>query len=110
MESTQFFKDYRSFVSFDTNHYGKATLFENEHILIGLNSLEPGQSMEKHAHKNQNRFYLVLEGKGLARVGEEEKEIEPGMVIWIPSGHVHGIKNTCNERMVMLIGFTGHDD
>jgi quercetin dioxygenase-like cupin family protein len=111
MENDDHFKNYRSFVSFQVERYGKSTLFENEHILIGLNCLEPGQGMEKHAHEIQCRFYLVLEGSGRVWVGDEQKEVEKGTVIWVPSGHTHRIVNTGIERMVMLVGIApSHSD
>ena len=104
MDNNKFFKDYSAFVSFRAERYGKATLFENEHILVGLNCLEPGQEMEKHSHEVQCRFYLVLEGSGNVWVGDELKKTEKGTVIWVPSGHTHRIKNTGTERMVLLVG------
>jgi len=104
MERDEFFKNYSSFVSFQVERYGKSTLFENERILVGLNCLEPGQEMEKHAHEIQCRFYIVLEGNGHAWVDDEQEEVQKGMVIWIPSDHTHRIVNTGMERMVMLVG------
>jgi mannose-6-phosphate isomerase-like protein (cupin superfamily) len=104
MENNEFFKDYRSFVSFQADRYGKATLFENEHILVGLNCLEPGQGMEKHAHEIQCRFYVVLEGNGQVWIDDEQKQVEKGIVIWIPAGHPHRIVNIGIERMVLLVG------
>ena len=78
MEDIELFKNYSSFVSFRAERYGKSTLFENEHILGGLNCLEPGQGMEKHSHEIQCRFYLVLEGNGQVWVGDKEKQVERG--------------------------------
>jgi mannose-6-phosphate isomerase-like protein (cupin superfamily) len=103
METTPFFKDYGSFTTFRPDRYGKSTLFENEYVLAGLNCLEAGQAMEKHAHQVQTRFYIVLEGKGRAWVGSEQSEIEPGKVIWVPPGHAHRLENSGNERLVLLI-------
>jgi quercetin dioxygenase-like cupin family protein len=104
MSTDEFFKDYRAYGSFRQEHYGKATLFENEHILVGLNCLEPGQEMEKHAHQVQCRFYIVLEGSGRVWVGDEQNETGKGAVIWVPADHSHRIVNTGIERMVMLVG------
>lgn len=106
MENLEFFKDYRDFVSFRADRYGKATLFENDHILVGLNCLEPGQTMEKHAHEIQCRFYIVLEGEGQVWVGDVQQETEIGTVIWIPAGHAHRLLNLGTERMVLLVGIT----
>ena len=104
MENTELFKDYKDFVSFRAERYGKSTLFENEHILVGLNCLEPGQAMEKHAHEIQCRFYLVLEGRGQVWIGDEQMKTDQGTVIWVPAGRPHHIVNSGGERMVMLVG------
>lgn len=104
MENNEFFKDYSAFVSFRKERYGKATLFENERVLVGLNCLEPGQEMEKHSHEVQCRFYILLEGSGNVWVGDVLKRTEKGTVIWVPAGHTHRINNTGSERMVLLVG------
>jgi quercetin dioxygenase-like cupin family protein len=106
MQNSEFFKNYKSFVSFRPDRYGKSTLFENEHILVGVNCLEPGQEMGKHAHEVQCRFYVVLEGDGLVWVGDEMQATEIGTVISVPAGHPHRILNIGTERMVLLVGIT----
>jgi mannose-6-phosphate isomerase-like protein (cupin superfamily) len=106
LDSEEFLKDYRSFVFCQRERYGKSTLFENEHVLVGLNCLGPGQEMEKHAHEVQCRFYVVLEGSGRVWIGNEQSETEKGMVIWVPSGLAHRIMNTGSVRMVLLVGIT----
>lgn len=109
MGNTLFFKAYETFLSFRPNRYGKSTLFENEHILVGLNCLQPGQAMEKHAHEVQIRFYMVIEGKGITWVGDEQQETGVGMVIWVPAGYTHRIENTGEEQMILLVGITPPD-
>jgi quercetin dioxygenase-like cupin family protein len=42
----------------------KTTLFQAEHLMIGLNCLEPGQVQHVHSHQSQDKFYFVLEGVG----------------------------------------------
>ena len=104
MENSPFFKEYRSYLAFRQDRYGKSTLFENEHVLVGLNCLMPGQSMEKHAHEVQIRFYLVLEGQGIIWVGEDMQETKVGMAIWVPAGFTHKIENTGDGQMILLVG------
>jgi uncharacterized cupin superfamily protein len=110
-DAPQFFKDYRDSVSSRPDRYAKATLFENESILVGMNCLEPGQSMQKHAHEKQNRFYLVLEGNGVFKVGDQEGSFGLGMVVWIPAGNTHQIQNLGQQQLVLLVGIApGHAD
>lgn len=106
METETHFKKYPEYVAFRAERYGKAILFENEHVLVGLNCLNPGQSMEKHAHEEQTRFYLVLEGKGQVRVGDEVQEVEPQTVIWVPNHSAHRLENAGSEPLVLLVGIT----
>lgn len=93
MDREGFFKDYRSFVSFHREHYGKSTLLENDHVLVGLNCLQPGQEMEKHAHQVQSRFYVVMEGRGCVWVGDKQGEAKAGMGIWVPACYYHRLVN-----------------
>jgi quercetin dioxygenase-like cupin family protein len=102
MSNADFFKDYRKFISFQQERYGKSTLFENEHILVGLNCLESGQEMEKHAHEVQCRFYVVLEGKGNDTIGDAQEEVQTGLVIWVHAGQPHRILNSGSERLILL--------
>jgi quercetin dioxygenase-like cupin family protein len=104
MENETFTKAYSSFLNFNPDRYGKATLYENERILVGLNCLKPGQMMQKHAHQIQTRFYLVLEGKGLVWVDDEQKELVPGLVIWVAPGKSHRIEQKGSSDLIMLVG------
>jgi len=104
MDNTPLFKQYAEFISYRPERYGKATLFEDEHILVGLNCLKPGQLMEKHAHQEQIRFYLVLEGHGVVWVGEDQQQAGPGMAIWVPVRHTHRIQASEDGPMILLAG------
>ena len=66
----------------------------------------PGQVLEKHSHENQSRFYMVVEGNANVWVGNDEKEVEPGVVIWVPPNYYHKIINAGCNRLVLLVGFT----
>ncbi len=103
-ESLSVFKDYHDYIRTRPGRYGKSTLFENENILVGLNYLDPGQTMDKHAHQVQVRFYLILEGSGYFRIGDQEGSYGPGTVIWVPTGNTHQVQNLGKEPLVMLVG------
>ena len=97
-------KDYRDHVGFREGKHYKATLFNSKQILLGLNCLDPGQVQPVHTHGGQDKFYLVLEGRGSFSVGEDRFDAGPGNVVWAPSEVEHGVRNEGTERLVLFVG------
>ena len=82
----------------------KATLFQSTRLMLGLNCLEPGQAQHAHTHDGQDKFYFVVEGTGAFVVGDETRQAGEGMIIWAPAGVTHGVTNTGDRRLVLLVG------
>ena len=80
----------------------KHTLFESARLLVGTNSLLPGQSQPIHDHTGQDKFYLVLDGVGLFTVGDEQRPCGPGDLILAPSGVPHGVQNQGDTLLTFL--------
>ncbi|MDD5474376.1 MAG: cupin domain-containing protein [Candidatus Methanoperedens sp.] len=57
-------------------------------------SLEPGQSIPSHYHPAFEEVYYILSGYGIMTIGEEQKEISRGDVVYIPSPAPHSLLNT----------------
>jgi mannose-6-phosphate isomerase-like protein (cupin superfamily) len=81
----------------------KTTLWQGEHVMVGLNCLEPGQTQKVHAHDGADKFYFVLSGRGKFTVGDEEREAGEGMLVIAPSGIPHGVTNAGQERLSLLV-------
>ncbi|MDJ0785695.1 MAG: cupin domain-containing protein [Myxococcota bacterium] len=81
---------------------GKATLFESERILVGLNCFEPGQDHALHAHAGMDKVYHVLEGEGVFLLEGREIPMHAGLMLVAPEGVPHGIRNSGAERLVVL--------
>ena len=90
-----------TFAAFKDEKMGKATLFESERILVGLNCFEPGQSHALHAHEGMDKVYQVLEGTGTFLLEDRELSMEPGVMLIAPSGIPHGIRNDGGTRLVV---------
>lgn len=82
----------------------KATLFHSDALLLGVNCLEPGQVQKAHDHADQDKFYFVVEGEGNFVLGEEQKTVAAGQVVWAPAGVVHGVSNEQEARLTLLVG------
>jgi quercetin dioxygenase-like cupin family protein len=82
----------------------KATLFQEESLLLGINCLDPGQAQHVHSHADQAKFYYVVEGRGWFTVGDDEFAAEVGEVVWAGAGVPHGVENRADGRLTLLMG------
>ncbi|HLE64143.1 MAG TPA: cupin domain-containing protein [Pyrinomonadaceae bacterium] len=98
------FLNWRDFTGAQTEKFFKTTLWKGEHVMLGLNCLEPGQSQAVHAHIGADKFYFVLTGQGTFTVGEEKREAESGTVVIAPAGVSHGVEKLGMERLSLLVG------
>jgi quercetin dioxygenase-like cupin family protein len=97
------FVEYREHVGVRKDKFYKTTLFEGEHVMAGLNCLEPGQEQAVHDHADNDKFYFVVEGRGTFTVGEEVREAGAGTLVAAPAGVPHGVVNTSDTRLVLLV-------
>jgi len=95
--------NWQDHVGSQTDKFYKTTLWQGDHMMVGLNCLEPGQAQKIHAHDGAEKFYFVLEGSGRFTVGDEEKEADTGSLIVAPAGIPHGVTNNSGERLSLLV-------
>jgi quercetin dioxygenase-like cupin family protein len=86
------------------DRFFKTTLFRSDHLLLGVNCLEPGQVQEPHDHANQDKFYYVAEGRGRFQIADEYTIAGPGEIVWAPAGVIHGVWNEGDSRLTLLVG------
>lgn len=92
----------REHARYDPAKMGKTTLFRSPRLLVGLNAFEPGQEHALHAHQGMDKVYYVLEGSGLFLLEGREEPMEAGLLLVAPEGAPHGIRNTGDERLLVL--------
>lgn len=97
------FLNWRDFEGSRPEKFFKTTLWQGDHVMIGLNCLEPQQTQPVHAHDGADKFYFVLAGSGTFLVGDEEQIVSSGTVVIAPAGVPHGVTNTGDDRLSLLI-------
>jgi quercetin dioxygenase-like cupin family protein len=97
------FLNWHDFEGSQAEKFYKTTLWRGEHVMIGLNCLEPNQIQPIHAHTGADKFYFVLSGRGTFTVGDEEKTVAAGSVVVAPAGIPHGVTNSGDERLSLLV-------
>ncbi|MGE0464179.1 MAG: cupin domain-containing protein [Vicinamibacterales bacterium] len=81
---------------------GKSTLFESPRLLVGLNAFEPGQEHALHAHRGQDKVYVVAEGSGLFLLDGRELPMTAGDLLIAPEGVPHGVRNPGPGRLLVV--------
>ncbi|MCD6231298.1 cupin domain-containing protein [Candidatus Aerophobetes bacterium] len=66
-------------------------------VKVKKNSLTP-----KHTHEDEEQVYIILKGKGLMRINNEEQEVEGGMIVYIPRKAEHEIKNIGEDELTYI--------
>jgi mannose-6-phosphate isomerase-like protein (cupin superfamily) len=89
--------------AFNPQKMNKVNLFETDRMFCDLYCFEPGQQQKVHAHAGSDKVYFVLEGSGTIHIGGEREELEAGSTAIAASGVEHGVTNTSNDRLVMLV-------
>jgi quercetin dioxygenase-like cupin family protein len=98
-----YYYDWHDYTGMRADKFYKTTLWQGSYVMVGLNCLEPGQTQSAHAHQGADKFYFVLEGRGRFTVGDEEKEAGAGAVVVAPAGINHGVTNTGDARLSLLV-------
>lgn len=88
---------------FVADKYQKISLFETPHTAMDVYCLLPGQAQKVHAHKDTDKYYVVLDGTARIRVGEEEREVGPGWAALSRPGVEHGVSNPGPEPLTVLV-------
>lgn len=81
---------------------GKSTIYQSEHLLVGLNAFEAGQSHALHAHAGMDKVYHVLEGEGVFLLEGSEVRMKAGELLVAPSGVPHGVRNDGPGRLLVM--------
>ena len=98
-----YFIDWREHTGVHADKFFKTTLWQGEHLTVGLNCLEPNQIQSVHAHEGADKVYFVLEGRGRFTLGDQERNAKAGTLVVAPAGIPHGVKNIGSERLSLLV-------
>ena len=88
---------------FSVEKMKKNNIFLTDRFFCDIYCFEPGQEQKGHIHGEQDKVYLVLEGKGTFQVGAETQVLGAGQGTMAPAGKEHGVKNHTSWRLKVLV-------
>lgn len=69
---------------------------------LAIAQLAPGKAIEAHSDPMEE-IYFVVRGEGEMTVDEETRHVGPGDAVWLPTGSLHGLTNSGEEDLVILV-------
>ena len=72
-------------------------------LSAGLYVLEAG-AVDGQSPHTEDELYVVMEGRATVTVGDEERSIRPGSLIFVGAGVVHRFHDI-EERLVLVVAF-----
>jgi len=65
--------------------------------------LEPGQASTKHRHRSQEELYVLMEGEGRVRIGDDVLTLAPNDVFLVEPETVRQLFNDTNADQLWLV-------
>ena len=105
--------DPKSFRRFSAEKATVVPVYSDQDLSLVVWNLEPGQENGMHQHPENAHALIILEGRGeYLKDDGSTVPISAGECIIVPRGHVHGIRNSGDERLsyfaVTSAGATGY--
>ena len=76
----------------------------NMHFVFRKRALKPGSGIGYH-EQHEDEVYYVLRGRGVMTLDDKPIDVGPGTAILTRPGSSHGLKQTGNEDLVVLIAY-----
>lgn len=74
-----------------------------DRTVFGITTFPPGARHDVHRHPHAEEVEYLVEGEGLARVGDVEVRMRAGDVVVAKAGELHGFWNTSETERAVLI-------
>lgn len=96
----------RDHVTIQADKMAKVALAATPRALLDLYCLAPGQAQKPHTHGDQDKIYLVLEGRGRIHLDGKEEAVAQGEAVVARAGAMHGVVNDGTDPLILLVVVT----
>jgi quercetin dioxygenase-like cupin family protein len=78
----------------------------SQHLVAGTEDLAPGAVITKHRHLVQDEIVLIHSGKSHVWLGDQERDLHAGGLVFIPANTWISLKNTGAEPVSLTFIFS----
>src|SRR5579863_1285379 len=65
----------------------------SQHLIVGTEEIAPGASIPTHKHPTEDEIVLIHSGEAHVLLGEQERDLHEGGLVFIPANTWIGLKN-----------------
>jgi mannose-6-phosphate isomerase-like protein (cupin superfamily) len=76
--------------------------FGTQNLAVTWVDCAPGSVQPLHQHDTQEQVYVIVRGRGVMLVGDEEQEVGEGTLIVVPLRTPHAIRNESDAPMTYI--------
>ena len=89
---------------FSEDKFVRKAVLQSKGIVCDFVCFEPGQSADFHKHPIQDEIFYVVDGTGTITFEDRDDiPVMPGSVVFTPSGVVHGVQTSENQRLILML-------
>ena len=78
----------------------------SQHLVAGTEELAPGATLPKHRHLAQDEIVLIQSGKAHVWLGDQERDLQAGGLVFIPANTWVSLKNIGTEPISLTFIFS----
>jgi len=78
----------------------------SQHLVLGTEELAPGAAIPKHRHLGQDEILLLQTGTAHVWLGDQERDVHAGGLVFIPTNTWISLKNTGTEPISLTFIFS----
>ena len=77
----------------------------SDNSVFGITYFPPGARHEIHRHENAEEVEYLIQGEGVARVGEDDVAMGPGDAVFVSRNEYHGFRNTSDTETAVMVWY-----
>src|SRR5215471_6058150 len=78
----------------------------SRHLVLGTETVPPGGQIARHKHVGQDEIVLIQTGSAHVWLGSEERDVQAGSVVFIPSETWISLKNSGDKNINLVFVFS----
>jgi len=91
----------------DSEGHGYIDFFASEKLSVGL-SMWPRDTTDRQQPHTEDEGYYVVSGRGAIRVGDEDRPVKPGSLVFVAAGVEHRFHSIEEDLRVLVFWAPPH--